>query len=36
MGRDVTSRAAIAAKVNEAIQFISGQVSNLDDPFVAG
>jgi WD40 repeat protein len=36
VGRDVRGRAAIAAKVNEAVRFIAGDGATFDDPFLAG
>ncbi|WP_189880882.1 NB-ARC domain-containing protein [Streptomyces viridiviolaceus] len=36
IGRDVSGRAAIAAKVAEAARFITGDTSEFDDPDLAG
>ncbi len=36
LGRDIRSRAAIAAKIGEATRFITGDTTPFDDPDVAG
>ena len=36
MGRDIRTRAAIAAKVNEVVQLVTGDTTTFEDPQLAG
>ncbi|WP_235981228.1 NB-ARC domain-containing protein, partial [Streptomyces albidus (ex Kaewkla and Franco 2022)] len=36
MGRDIRSRAAIAAKVNEVVRLVTGDTATFEDPLLAG